>query len=726
MNRTELLAPGGSFESSLAALENGADAVYCGLQTFSARKAAKNLSIDQLSRLRKWTLDRDKKIYLAINTIIKDSEFPQLINLLNAVSELSPDGLIVQDPGLIKIAKDHFPHLELHASTQMSVHNSWGIKALEDAGFTRIVLPRELTIQEISKLHEKYPHIELEVFIHGAQCYSFSGMCLASGLLLNRSGNRGDCGQICRTWFKHSGERGYFFSCNDLCAGPEVLRIADAGVSSLKIEGRMKSPAYAAAVSRYYRHILDRKDPDALPELEKDLRIAYSRKPVKGHLFCQKGEDMINMDYPSHLGIPAGKVVNSYGNKITLKSSVTLHRRDGLMFFDRKKQAVHFALSFTDKRNSSIAGEISIYSAEKSPAVGTIIYKVQSHNHHWKEIKAESFQKYKRALKADILIAPDKMTVSIPSWDFQHDFEIQTEAAQGQSILQEKLRLEMAKSGVFDFVIDTLYFPDATRTGKDLFLVPSRIKKIRQELYRLLQDQILKKQEEKKTFIVESLEKEWQIFLRTTDAEKLPSRRSWAPLNTELPYLTDFAHRENQAKPGSRGKDFFIPLSPLQLPEKEEDFLTMIRKFSKDTETRIFGLNNWGHIGLFRMKEFRNNSYIIDTGLLAANRASLLFFSTLLPGKFIGCYGWVEASTEELTEGMSVIGSKKEEKMDLPLFISRNCFKKHSLHQSCKNCSRSERYSLEQNGKNYTVLVQDCISWVFQGKTDSARETESS
>ena len=363
MNETELLAPGGSFDSAMAALENGADAVYCGLRNFSARKAAKNLSPDQLSRLRKFTLDRNKKVYLTLNTILKEEEIPSVLDTLIQAEELSVDGLIVQDPGLIKIVRDHFPSLNLHASTQMAVHNSWGLQVLKDMGFTRAVLPRELTVREIEELHRQHPDMELEVFIHGAQCYSFSGMCLASGLLLGRSGNRGDCGQICRTWFHHPEGQGYYFSCNDLYSGPDVLKIAAAGVSSLKIEGRMKSPAYAAAVSKLYRHILDEKDPEEIPALEEDLRVAFSRKPVKGHLFNRKGEDMINSSYPSHLGIPAGKVLKRKGGPVLVDSTVELHTRDGLMYFDSNRQPVRFGLQFADKRNSALPGQVSIKNA---------------------------------------------------------------------------------------------------------------------------------------------------------------------------------------------------------------------------------------------------------------------------------------------------------------------------------------------------------------------------
>jgi len=246
--------------------------VYLGLKEFSARKAAQNFSREQLRRVRRLAADRGKKVYVAINTVVGDAEMPRLAETLCWLEALAVDAVIVQDIGVCELLARHFPRITVHASTQMAVHNDAGLRMAKDMGIRRVILSRELPLDRIRELRQEHPDIELEVFIHGALCYSFSGVCLASWALTGRSGNRGDCAQICRSLFRGGrAERyrerggtdgscadGHFFSCRDLFAGREVLALADIGVDALKIEGRMKSPEYAFNVTRMYRQILDR------------------------------------------------------------------------------------------------------------------------------------------------------------------------------------------------------------------------------------------------------------------------------------------------------------------------------------------------------------------------------------------------------------------------------------------------------------------------------------
>ena len=720
MNRVELLAPGGSFESAMAALENGADAVYCGLQSFSARKAAKNLTPDQLSRLRQWTLSREKKVYVALNTILKEREIPRVIETLQIINEIEPDGLIVQDPGLIKIVRDHFPGLDLHGSTQMAVHNTWGLKTLQKIGFKRVVLPRELSIREMAELHDACPDLELEAFIHGAQCYGFSGMCLASGLLLGRSGNRGDCGQICRTWFDQNNDQGYFFSCNDLHAGMDVRKMTEAGICSLKIEGRMKSPAYAASVSKLYRHILDGEDQRKIRDLEEEARVAYARKPVKGHLFSRKGEEMINTAYPSHMGAPAGEVLGNKGKIITLKSAVKLSTRDGLMYLDKKNRAVQFAVRFPGKKDSYPPGQVRLQLNEPVPEKGIVLYKVQSHAHHWKEIRTEAYAPYKKQVPLEVTLSGTEITLTVPIGEFRHTIPLETQESDKKDLLEKKIRTEFTRSGEYNFTFTPILFPEEDRKGDGLFLPPSRIKKIRQETYRLFREFQKEQQERKRTFILSELEREWADFEARTEWRILPSREEWTPAGSPLPYLTDYSLNRSQAEPGQWRGTALIPLSPLQFPGGEDSFTAAIRRAENETagSETLFALNNWGHIGLMQEGHFRSRDYIIDAGLLTANRAGLMLFEELTPGHLKGCYGWVESPAEELPARFSIIGDTS----GLPLFISRNCYRKHSLNEPCKGCRKTGTYRLKQNGKDYTVIVEDCISWFFQGNKDVIRE----
>lgn len=255
-NNPELLAPAGSMESFHAAINAGADAVYLGLEVFNARMRAKNFSIKKLSYLVPYAHSRGVKVYVTLNTQIKQKEFEGLIHVLYQLEQIGVDALIVADLGLIEVARTNFPSLKLHGSTQMAIHNRAGIRGAEKLGLSRVVLSRELTCEEIGNI-KRETALQLEVFIHGALCYSISGMCLASSFLGGASGNRGMCTQVCRRKFKQKSAEGYFFSPHDLCAIDYLFHLKQLGVCSFKIEGRMKGPEYVDTVVRAYRASID-------------------------------------------------------------------------------------------------------------------------------------------------------------------------------------------------------------------------------------------------------------------------------------------------------------------------------------------------------------------------------------------------------------------------------------------------------------------------------------
>ena len=230
MKKPELLSPAGSFEAAYQAFEAGADGVYLGLTEFSARKSATNFDLPQLRRILGLARQKGRRIYVTVNTVIREAEMPRVASLCGGLQSLDVDGVIVQDVGLCALLARGFPHLAIHASTQMAIHNDSGLRFAREVGIRRVVLSRELTLEKIRSLRQRHADIELEVFVHGALCYSFSGVCLASWALTGRSGNRGDCAQICRSVFCSGKDREATpFSCRDLSLGTEVLKLAEAG-----------------------------------------------------------------------------------------------------------------------------------------------------------------------------------------------------------------------------------------------------------------------------------------------------------------------------------------------------------------------------------------------------------------------------------------------------------------------------------------------------------------
>jgi len=339
--KPELLAPAGGYDAALAAFQYGADAVYVGLPRFSARAEADNLSLEQLRLLLAYahTFTPAKKVYVTFNTLVPEADFPGTIELLLALDELGPDGVIIQDLGVARLIREHFPNLTLHASTQLAVHNLDGVLALKSLGFKRVVLARELTLAEIQKLVQEVG-VEIEIFVHGALCYSTSGLCLFSAMMQERSGNRGRCAYCCREGFSCEGEKGtrYPFSMKDLSLAPILDKVVATGVHSLKIEGRMKSPLYVACLSDYYRKKLDnRLTQQAEAQLIQDVQTVFSRPWTT--LYAEgrtaSPETVIDPVAIGHRGARIGEVdailnEQERGRWLRFKTSRALEKHDGI------------------------------------------------------------------------------------------------------------------------------------------------------------------------------------------------------------------------------------------------------------------------------------------------------------------------------------------------------------------------------------------------------------
>lgn len=310
--KTELLAPAGNYECLQAAFAAGADAVYLAGKQYGARAFAANFETDELIEALRYAHLLNKKIYLTLNTLIKESEFAEIYDFIRPYYENGLDGIIIQDLGLIPFLKEYFPNLELHASTQMTVNNWRSAKFLKESGIKRVVPSRELSLDEIKEIKEK-ANVEVETFIHGALCYCYSGQCLFSSFLGGRSGNRGKCAQPCRLPYRikidgtcqsKKGEQ-YPLSLKDLCTINQIYELLDSRIDSFKIEGRMKSPEYVAGVTSVYRKYMDSYYAGKRPEIAKEdlflLNHLYIRSNMKdGYYYRHNGKDMITLNSPSY------------------------------------------------------------------------------------------------------------------------------------------------------------------------------------------------------------------------------------------------------------------------------------------------------------------------------------------------------------------------------------------------------------------------------------------
>lgn len=410
----DLLSPVGNFDSLKAAVQNGANSVYFGADLFSARAYASNFNTEELEQAIIYAKTRGVKTNLTLNTLITDNEFNDAFELAKKAYEFGIDAIIVQDLGLAKQLVKNFPDLDIHASTQMTVHNLQGVLKLQELGFKRVVLSRELSLQEIEYIC-KNSNIEIECFIHGALCISYSGQCLFSSMVGGRSGNRGKCAQPCRLPYKllendTEIDKGFLLSTRDLCGLDFIPNLIKAGVTCLKIEGRMKSPEYVATVTRIYRKYIDISEKiiyentslvnDDTEKIDNQITNNFSEYKVdetdrkillqafnrgmssNGHLANEPNKNLIFKEKPNNMGLFLGKVEKYNKNKgyITVKLQEPIEIGDTISL--EKETGSYNVSELMDKnkniKETSIGQTVTIGRMKGNINLGDKIYKLSS------------------------------------------------------------------------------------------------------------------------------------------------------------------------------------------------------------------------------------------------------------------------------------------------------------------------------------------------------------
>lgn len=397
MTKVELLAPVGDWNCLKAAVQNGADAVYFGVEQFNARMYAANFNVEDMKQVIEYCKLRNVKTNLTLNTLLENCEFDNAVDLAKEAYKTGVDAIIVQDLGLAKYLIDNIPGLPIHASTQMTVHNLQGVLKLEKLGFDRVVLSRELSCEEIEYIC-KNCRVEIETFIHGALCICYSGQCLFSSVVGGRSGNRGKCAGPCRlpyelisenaeTHERKSIDKGYLLSTKDLCGIAYLPRLVQAGVKCFKIEGRMKSPEYVATVTRIYRKyidmvlnnydfIIDEKDIN-------DLMQVFNRGGFSdGHLDSKHNRNLIFPEKPSNMGIYLGTIKKYNSNKghITLQLEEDLELGDSISVSNEASKYLVSELMIKNVNQKKVSAntEVTIGRMKGNIKVGDKVYRISS------------------------------------------------------------------------------------------------------------------------------------------------------------------------------------------------------------------------------------------------------------------------------------------------------------------------------------------------------------
>lgn len=397
MTKVELLAPVGDWNCLKAAVQNGADAVYFGVEQFNARMYAANFNVEDMKQVIDYCKLRNVKTNLTLNTLLENCEFDNAVDLAKEAYKAGVDAIIVQDLGLAKYLIDNIPGLPIHASTQMTVHNLQGVLKLEKLGFDRVVLSRELSCEEIEYIC-KNCKVEIETFIHGALCICYSGQCLFSSVVGGRSGNRGKCAGPCRlpyelisenaeTHERKSIDKGYLLSTKDLCGIAYLPRLIQAGVKCFKIEGRMKSPEYVATVTRIYRKYIDmvlNNDDFIIDEKDiNDLMQVFNRGGFSdGHLNSKHNRNLIFPEKPSNMGIYLGTIKKYNSNKghIALQLEEDLELGDSISVSNEASKYLVSELMIKNVNQKKVSAntEVTIGRMKGNIKVGDKVYRISS------------------------------------------------------------------------------------------------------------------------------------------------------------------------------------------------------------------------------------------------------------------------------------------------------------------------------------------------------------
>lgn len=481
MNKVEVLAPAGSMESLYAAINKGADAIYLGGNKFSARAYASNFDNDNMIKAIDYAHSYNIKVYVTLNTILKENEIEEAVKYVGFLYEIGVDALIIQDVGLLKRIREEFKDFELHASTQLTVHNGEAALYFKDKGFHRIVLSRELSLDEIRYISKDLA-IETEMFVHGALCISYSGQCLMSSIIGGRSGNRGRCAQPCRMEYTLKGEktgekRGYLLSPKDMCTIEDVNEVINTGTYSLKIEGRMKRAEYVAGVVDNYRKAVEKalfnSKYDSQAGKRQLLQLFNRSGFTKAFLQKDTGKDMMSYNSPKNAGVPLGKVDNN--GEVILKEDIKLG--DGVRYRDKGFTLSKILLNGKEVKEGKRGDKVKVFPIDYKK--GDELFK-SLNKELFDELEGYLKPFYKKIpLEAKVNFEVDKpfsLEVTYKGKDYKFLGEV-VQKAEKRPLDKERIEEALKKSGDVPFKFDKVNF----ESFEDGFLRVSDLNNLRRD-----------------------------------------------------------------------------------------------------------------------------------------------------------------------------------------------------------------------------------------------------
>jgi len=685
--KPEIVAPGGDVGALIAAAAHGADAVYFGLKECTARMRAGNFTFAEARDALEYLHAKGKKGYLALNILFKNNEIRRLIDVLAEISCAGFDGVIIQDIGLYRLIRTYFPSLPLHASTQMACYTLDGARQLEDMGFKRIVLSRELSLEDIRSIREG-TRVEVEVFIHGALCYCFSGLCLFSSHIGGRSGNRGQCAQPCRKLYRFAagGGKRYLFSTNDMCLADYIAELRRIGVHALKIEGRMKGPHYAGSVSSFYRKLVD-ADRSAVLVPKDDLKLFYSRDFVEDY-FGERGAEITRLECPSHIGLLIGRVAAYGRGRITFRPCRDIEVRDGIQLFRGTKLLGEFSIqdlaAAGKKSYRSVAGTVVSLQCPVFAARGDSVYLVSSQKmkQRYALTKIDKIiGRSKLPVDIDISVAGPVMEVHVASGTVRetYRYDIPATVSREEGLTAEIARAYFARLGTTDFRLRGF----KARIPAGIYISPAALNDVRRETIRRCGEAIRAERKALARSVCDAVEKDlsctgavggadmrWSVKIdRAEYLDMIPADRC------ERIYLdiTSFKGQAVRTEAMEKYKHMLVLSMPL-LRAGGIDYVKLMEEYACEGFTH-WQAQNIGDIHAFRKRGLRWHA---DYPLYCLNRVA---------GKQLADMGALtltaspEDDRENLCGNRALAGGGRGEVIvyqDTPLFVSRMCVYKYA------------------------------------------------
>ncbi len=720
----EVLAPAGSMECLRAAVLNGADAVYLGGEMFGARAYAGNFNQEELCEAIDYAHMFGKKIFLTINTLMKEKEKDQLIDFLIPYYEQGLDAAIIQDPGVIRMVREYFPDLEIHASTQMTVTGVYGARMVKKMGAKRVVPARELSLEEIKEIKDD-TGLDMECFVHGALCYCYSGQCFMSSMLGGRSGNRGRCAGTCRLPFykKGSGKKQkYLLSLKDLCTIEQLPEILDHGVDSLKIEGRMKGARYVGEVTRLYRKYVDlylSGEPYRVePEDKKILLELFNRGGfTDGYYRRYHGSQMMSMERPDHQGILAGKIQSIRKGTLSFDAEEAIHKGDVLQIRIGENETVELTSPSDWKKGSRVT-----LNGQKMKRLSPGMKIMRTKNEQLvRRLDQKAQEKKKEKIKGKVTLYIGKCA---KLWIEDNGISVCAEGpviqkAQKHGAKAEEIRKQMQKTGETHYEFEKLEID----LDDQAFVPGSVLKKLRREAFSRMDE--AKTGRFRRRFDPKDRQEE------SDEIHKRPGEPELA-VSLEEPGLLETVLRDPQVK------RIYLPWMKLKQEENPERILEEItasgrkcylmlpqiaRKKQMEELERMKGLVFCDQISGLIIRNLEEYGWIVESGygreiildymMYGYNRAALAEYREYLKQPVRMTYP-EECSLKEM-EDLKLSDADLLIYGHLPLMVSVQCVKDNT-----QGCDGREQWMMihDRYQKKFFVrcCCSDCVNEIYNGQ----------